>query len=73
MTDRWGRCAGILIVAATACAALTRADDLPPIAAGFRLHVVSQKGGGIDWTSGEIIAEGIGKLRDARPGARLGA
>lgn len=73
MNDRCGVFAGILIVACATCAGPARGDDLPPIAAGFQPHVVNQKGGGIDWTSGEIIAEGIGKLRGNRPADRLGA
>jgi hypothetical protein len=73
MIDRRGRIAGIVVAVGTACAGLARGDNLPPIAAGFRAHVVNQKGGGIDWTTGELIVEGVGKLRGNRPGDRLGA
>ena len=52
---------------------LARGDDLPAIAAGFRAHVVNQKGGGIDWTSGEIIADGIAKSRSDKPADHLAA
>ncbi|HKQ48243.1 MAG TPA: hypothetical protein VJZ71_09260 [Phycisphaerae bacterium] len=80
MNDRWrdfgtrrSAVAGISIVIWTVGVGVARGDDLPPIAAGFRPHVVNQKGGGIDWTSGEIIVEGVGKLRGNRPADRLGA
>lgn len=52
---------------------IAQADDVPAIAAGFKAHVQNQKGGGIDWTSGDIIAEGIGKARGVRVADRLGA
>src|SRR5262249_44921318 len=41
--------------------------------AGFQAHVLNQKGGGIDWTAGEIIAEGIGKARGKTTADLLGA
>lgn len=73
MNDSFRSFGGILIVVWTVGVGLARGDDLPPVAAGFQPHIVNQKGGGIDWTSGEIIAEGMGKLRGNRPADRLGA
>lgn len=73
MNVRFGSLGGILVVGLAACAGLARGDDLPAIAAGFQAHVVNQKGGEIDWTSGEIIAEGVGKARGTRASDRLGA
>jgi hypothetical protein len=73
MNYKRGGIAGILIMAWAACVGPARGDDVPAIAVGFQPHVLNQKGGGIDWTSGEIIAEGVGKVRGSKAGDRLGA
>ena len=73
MNVKCGGITGILVVVLTTCVELARGDDPPALDAGFRAHVVNQKGGGIDWTSGEIIAEGFGKGRGNRAADRVGA